>query len=209
MNQRKRSRITVDPQATGHMSIRQSGMDIAARRGRPRSENPMVHTAVVLPQDLLARLRRDADASQQGVSAEIRRRLQLTYDREGAPSDPETADLIVAIKRLADNLENALVKKWHQHRYVLAAFKAGVELFLSRCQPEGDKDIPPDMQRSWLSNELIPRDVGEPHDPPDAVGRTHARFIMASESAEAAQRALIAQQLAGAAPEPNDELETD
>jgi hypothetical protein len=158
---------------------------------------------------MLERLRSAAAASQQGVSAEIRRRLQLTYDQEVLPNDPETADLVVAIKRLADNLEHDLVKKWHQHRYVLKAFKAGVELFLARCQPEGDENTPPDMQRSWLSDELIPRDVGEPHDPPDAVGRTHARFIMASESAEAAQRALIAQQLAGAALEPNDELETD
>ena len=148
----------------------------------------MVHTAVMLPQDLLDRLRRDAEVADQGVSAEIRRRLQLTYDQEGPPSDPETADLVAAIQRLADNLEHDLVKKWHEHRYVLAAFKAGVELFLARCQPEGDENIPPDTQRSWLTGELIPRDVGEPHDPPDAVGRTHARFIMASQSAVAAQR---------------------
>ena len=60
------------------------------KKGRPRSENPMVHTAVVLPRDLLERLRRDAKASDRGLSTEIRQRLQLTYDQEGLPSDPET-----------------------------------------------------------------------------------------------------------------------
>ena len=58
----------------------------------------------------------------------------MTYDQEGLPSDPETADLVVTIKRLADNLARDLGAKWHQHRYVLAAFKAGVALFLARCQ---------------------------------------------------------------------------
>ena len=33
--------------------------------GRPRSENPMVHTAVVLPAELIARLKADAEAKGQ------------------------------------------------------------------------------------------------------------------------------------------------
>ncbi len=162
----------------------------------------MVHTAIALPRDLLERLRKDAEASDRGLSGEIRRRLQLTYDQEGLPSDPQTTDLVTAIKRLADNLAG-LGTKWHQHRYVLAAFKAGVALFLAQCQPEGDESTPPDTVSVF--GELKPRDVSEPHDPADAVGRTHARFIMASEAALAAQSALIAQQRAGAAPQPQDE----
>ena len=35
----------------------------------------MVHTAVVLPPELVARLKTDAEASDQGLSAEIRQRL--------------------------------------------------------------------------------------------------------------------------------------
>ena len=68
------------------------------KKGRPRSENPMVHTAVVLPRDLLERLRTDAERSERGLSTEIRQRLQLTYDLEGLPRDPETSDLIECIK---------------------------------------------------------------------------------------------------------------
>jgi hypothetical protein len=165
------------------------------KKGRPRSENPMVHTAIALPRDLLERLKKDAEASDRGLSTEIRYRLNQSYDQEG-PSDPQTTDLVAAIKRLADNLASGLGMKWHQHRYVLAAFKTGVALFLAQCQPEGDESTPPDTVSVF--GEFKPRDAGEPHDPPDAVGRTHARFIMASQSAVAAQRA-------GAAPEPEDE----
>jgi hypothetical protein len=38
----------------------------------------MVHTAVVLPSELIDQLKKDADASGQGLSAEIRQRLQST-----------------------------------------------------------------------------------------------------------------------------------
>ena len=55
----------------------------------------------------------------------------MTYDQEGLPSDPETTDLVEAIKELADNLAGDLGVKWHQHEYALKAFKAGVAAFLS------------------------------------------------------------------------------
>jgi hypothetical protein len=125
----------------------------------------MVHTAVVLPRDMLERLKRDAKASDRGLSTEIRRRL-LTYDLEGLLSDPETADLLDSIKALARNLAGDLGKKWHQHPYALAAFKAGVVALLAQCQPEGDASVRPDT-----------RIVGEPNDPADVVGRIHARLI--------------------------------
>ena len=105
------------------------------KKGRPPSENPMVHTAVVLPRDLLGRLKRDAEASDRGLSTEIRQRLQLTYDLEGLPRDRETNDLVEAIKTLADNLAGDLGKKWYQNAYALAAFKAGVAAFLAQYQP--------------------------------------------------------------------------
>ena len=141
------------------------------KKGRPPSENPMVHTAVVLPRDLLGRLKRDAEASDRGLSTEIRQRLQLTYDLEGLPRDPETSDLVEAIKSLADNLAGDLGKKWHQHAYALKAFRAGVAAFLAQYQPQGDEGVRPDT-----------RVVGEPNDPPDVVGRTHARLIMAANA---------------------------
>jgi hypothetical protein len=136
------------------------------KKGRPPSENPMVHTAVVLPRDLLERMRRDAEAADRGLSTEIRQRLQLTFDLEGLPRDPETTELVDSIKSLADNLAGDLGKKWYQHPYALAAFKAGVAEFLAQYRPAGKESVRPDT-----------RVVGEPTDPPDVVGRIHARLI--------------------------------
>jgi hypothetical protein len=134
--------------------------------GRPRSENPMVHTAVVLPRDLLETLRSDAAASDQGISAVIRQVLQLHYLARPDPEDFETSNLLSAIKHLSEFLARDMGAKWHQHPYALAAFKAGVQAFLARYHPEGDARVRPDSQGT-----------GEPDDPPDVVGRTHARRI--------------------------------
>lgn len=138
----------------------------------------MVHTAVVLPNDLLERLRSDAEAADQGVSAEIRRRLELDYAvRDFSRADPATTDLLQSIRLLATNLAGDVGKKWHEHAYSLAAFKAGVAAFLAQYKPEGDASVRPD-----------PRVVGEPDDPPEAVGRTHARLIWnANYAAEKAE----------------------
>jgi len=134
-----------------------------SKKGRPRSENPMVHTAVVLPADLIDQLKADAKAGQHGVSTEIRDRLRVTYLWKSGHSDSQTTDLLRATRRLSDNLARDLGKRWHEHPYAMAAFKAGVAEFLARYQPEGDESIRPDAQV-----------VG---DPPDVVGRTHARLI--------------------------------
>jgi hypothetical protein len=118
------------------------------KKGRPRLENPM---------DI-------------GLSTEIRQRL-LVYeqDRDLAAfqnRDHQTQNLIEAIKSLANNLDGDLGKRWHEHAYALAAFKAGVAAFLAQYKPEGDASKRPDT-----------RVVGEPDDPPETVGRTHARLI--------------------------------
>ena len=181
------------------------------KKGRPPADNPMVHTAVVLPADLIERLKHDAEmqsaddqasqntvnlmdhlrrrarmgregtkapseentsiagkkSSRPGLSAEIRRRLQLTYDLEGPQTDTETDDLVRSIKKLAENLAGDLGKKWHEHPYVFEAFKAGLAALLAQHEPDGDATARPDTQV-----------VGEPEDRADTVGRTHARFIM-------------------------------
>jgi hypothetical protein len=126
----------------------------------------MVHTAVVLPTDLIEQLKTDAKADQRGLSAEIRHRLRLTYLWQGGQNDRETTNLLTAIRHLSDILARDLGKRWHEHPYAMAAFKAGVAALLSRYQPEGDETLRPDTQV-----------VGEPADPPDVVGRTHARLI--------------------------------
>jgi hypothetical protein len=132
------------------------------KTGRPRAENPMVHTAVVLPPELVARLKADAEASDQGLSAEIRHRLQSTYLSQGSPHDLETNRFLAAVRKLADTLARDLGTRWYEHSYALAAFKAGVAALLSRYLLEGDENVRPD---------------GEGNDPPEVVGRTYARLI--------------------------------
>jgi hypothetical protein len=127
------------------------------KTGRPRAENPMVHTAVVLPPELIARLKADAEASGQGLSGEIRLRLQSTY-----LGDPETNRFLAAVRKLADMLARDLGIEWCQHSYALAAFKAGMAALLSRYVLDGDEKVRPD---------------GEGNDPPEVVGRTYARLI--------------------------------
>ena len=135
------------------------------KKGRPPSENPMVHTAVVLPQDLLKRLRADAERSKRGLSTEIRQRLQWTYDLERLPHDPETSDLIERIKRLTNTLAGDLGKKWYEQQLRDGSLQSRRGVFLARYHPEGDE-------------EYVPIGFAGDDDPPDVVGRTHARLIM-------------------------------
>lgn len=89
------------------------------KRGRPRSENPMVHTAVVLPRALLEQLRKDAEISGRGLSTEIRHKLQLVTDIEGMPSNPATIDLkqiALAINDLTAVMEYLTCKDPHWRR---------------------------------------------------------------------------------------------
>jgi hypothetical protein len=140
------------------------------KKGRPRSENPMVHTAIALPRDVLEALRSEAKKNGWGVSTEIRARL-LTADLIGASSDRQTTGLLRCIERLADKLARDLNQNWHEHPYALAAFKAGVAAFLAKYQPEGDASACPNV---------VP---GEHDDPPEAIGRTHARLVLKEHAA--------------------------
>src|SRR5205085_11066764 len=100
----------------------------------------MVHTAVVLPPELVARLKTDAEASDHGLSAEIRQRLQLSYLSQGR----ETNRFLAAVRKLADMLARDLGAEWYEHSYALAAFKAGVVALLSRYLLEDNENVRPD-----------------------------------------------------------------
>jgi len=126
----------------------------------------MVHTAVVLPADLISRLKADAEANERGMSAEIRNRLMLTYLWQGSPIDRETKNILAAIRKLDDMIARGQNMRWFEHSYALAAFKAGVADLLSRYLPDGDESVRPNSERT-----------GEPDDPPEVVGRTYARLI--------------------------------
>jgi hypothetical protein len=124
----------------------------------------MVHTAVVLPRSLLERLKKDAEASERGLSTEIRQRLQASYDLEAG--DTSTVDLVQCIKALADELARDLKVQWHKQEFALKAFKAGIEKFLAPYYAEGRAPAEPQF-------------VGHPDDaPPEVVGHWHARRIL-------------------------------
>jgi len=126
----------------------------------------MVHTAVVLPADLISRLRADGEVNARGLSAEIRERLLATYLWQSAPADREMKNILAAVRKLGDMLARGLGARWNEDGYVLAAFKAGVATLLSRYLPSGDERRRPDSVST-----------DEPDDPPDVVGRTYARLI--------------------------------
>jgi hypothetical protein len=134
--------------------------------GRPPSVEPMVHTAVVLPPDLIAQLKATAEKDGHSMSEEIRLRLRVSYLLPPSNDDFETRNLLGAIRHLSDSLARGLGKRWHQHSYVMATFKAGVMDFLARYQPEGEENKHPGATKSEGAS-----------DPADVVGRTHARMI--------------------------------
>jgi hypothetical protein len=128
----------------------------------------MVHTAIALPRALLESLKADAAASSDGLSTEIRRRLELV-DKLRAfaeKSGHETRDLTLMAEQLAVALADDVGPQWHEHAYALAAFKAGLLALLAQYKPEGDANVRPKVGA-----------FGEPKDPPEVVGRMHAKRI--------------------------------
>jgi hypothetical protein len=185
----------------------------------------MVHTAVVLPRNLLDRLRSDAERSGQGLSTEIRQRLTMACFGEAA-RDRETTEFIDFIQLLADSLARD-VGKWHESENAKAAFVAGLLEFL---RPEGvggfksfaeqyvlaraptfergsegkdafnamldaervykritqqarsldRREQAPQTPSPETDLEAAMRDMPQHSRDPDAVGRTHARLVMAA-----------------------------
>ena len=158
-----------------------------AKRGRPPSPNRMLHTAVVLPREVVQRLKEAGKASGTGLSEQVRLRLQLaelvTQGEEeqevlrrlqalvlrGPPEDPKTKGLLCAIRVISQSLARDLTTQWHENPYVHAAFKAAILDCLKRYGPDEEAD--PDGAM-WTER-----------GPPEAVGRTHARMIVLGRDA--------------------------
>jgi hypothetical protein len=150
---------------------------VNAKKGRPPSDNPMVHTAVMLPLDLSRRLKEDGEASGRGQSGEIRQRLEESYDPERSP-DANTSILLNCIGRLADEIAKddhvGRQRQWYEDPHALSAFKAGVEALISGYRAK-ERPTPPKTKSAKPSEPLKSE---EPSDPPDAIGRTYARMIL-------------------------------
>jgi hypothetical protein len=164
--------VVVNSIATTSCSPDDKALKQNKKTGRPRAKNPMVHTAVVLPAELVGRLKADAEANERGMSAEIRNRLLATYHLQDFPMDRRTADILEAIRKLSEMIARGLNVGWYEHSYALTAFKAGVADLLSRRLPNGDETVRPDSAST-----------GEAVDAPEVVGRTYARLIEIGEHA--------------------------
>jgi hypothetical protein len=100
-----------------------------------RSDEAQVTTVNFrLPQWMHEQLRRAG--GDQGVSEEIRRRLEFTLKI----SDEQTEDLLTAIAELAAVL--ARENKWWQDSFVFEVLKEGVSFLLDMRKPSGEPPEP-------------------------------------------------------------------
>jgi hypothetical protein len=98
-------------------------------------EAKTVQTAMRLPREMHERLKQSPD----GVSEEIRRRLERSFDSEDR-YDPQTRDLGSDVMELAALLRDQAKLAWHQHPEVHAALAAAVSRYLDNFapKPEGE-----------------------------------------------------------------------
>jgi hypothetical protein len=129
----------------------------------------MVHTAVVLPPELIERLKKAGEAAGHGLSTEIRQLLHVA-DLMRTSQDQKTSRLLNDIRHLSEKIEGDVGERWHENGYAHAAFRAGVLYFLTRHGSPGETNKRPDAAADAPSD-----------DPPEAVGRTHARLIAMSD----------------------------
>lgn len=129
-----------------------------------------VHTAVVLPPDVLEQLRR----SERGVSEEVRRRVDRTLDEDAF--DEQTRALGDAIMWIADEVSRQVGHPWHVTVKGRQAVAVAIQHFLEASIPPTESlavellfgpDDPPTLGRTiarsfqkFLSQ--IPRTPGEP-----------------------------------------------
>lgn len=90
MNKSLKNRQKIRRRASGAAVVFATGEVLQKKMGRPASGEAMAHTGVVLPHDLLQRLKADGLSSGRGLSGEIRRRLQASYDQDAGILTPAT-----------------------------------------------------------------------------------------------------------------------
>jgi hypothetical protein len=130
------------------------------KKPKPKSQRG-VHTAVVLPPDMLERLRQ----SERGVSEEIRRRLTESFEAER--HDQQTRDLQYAVAWMAEELARQANGAWHTTRKGREALAAAIQTWLELNMPKA-------------SGTVAVSDLFGPDDPP-TLGRSIARHFQRHE----------------------------
>jgi hypothetical protein len=90
---------------------------------------------VRLPKTVFERLKE----SELGVSGDMRRRLDWTFDLE--PVDEPTQALLTRIARMAEEVQLETGADWHDHPGAFAAFRQAILSSLARLKPEGSTEF--------------------------------------------------------------------
>jgi hypothetical protein len=140
------------------------------------SGEAMVHTAVVLPPEMLAELRKQGALHGRTMSQEIRERLAGSLFEE--TRDDKTKQLEGEIVQLAAEVLHDFKTHWHAEPRAHKAFLAAVADQIGSYEPP-----PTPASGSPDVNDL---------DPPDVIGRALARRYRREREAVEAQREAMA-----------------
>jgi len=148
------------------------------KKGKPAGKRG-VHTAVVLPPDVLEQLRK----SERGVSEEIRERINRTFSDDAI--DPVTRELRDGLVNIAARLRGDFGEEWHASPRVFREFAAAVAQRLSAYEPPATAPtdipdsvagvVPPDEWAGWLGK-VRERDDQAAHDYPQLKKAQDRRF---------------------------------
>jgi hypothetical protein len=129
--------------------------------GQPMKEKKRtrgIHTAVVLPRDVLEQLRR----SERGVSEEIRRRIALTFEQDSI--DPVTRELRDGLVDIAKLLRQDYAVEWYTWPPAYQAFAAAMAKRIAEYAP------PPGILASAGATKDMLREES-----PETIGRMRER----------------------------------
>jgi hypothetical protein len=149
------------------------------KKKKRTSDKAMVHTAVVLPPEMLAALREQGALHGRAMSQEIRERLAGSLFEE--MRDAKTRQLAAEIVQLASEVLHDFKTHWHAEPRAHKAFLAAVADQIGSYEP------PPTTSGS--------PDINDLSDPPDVIGRALARrYRRDREAVESARMAVRQEQ---------------
>src|ERR1700751_4932163 len=99
-----------------------------------QNDREMIQSAVRLPRSLHERLQKAG--GERGMGEEIRRRLELTFAGEGAPTDQITDEVITEIGEISRDLLR--YGPWHADPAAFNVFKAALNALLLNHQPRSE-----------------------------------------------------------------------
>ncbi len=109
-----------------------------------KTENTMVQSAVWLPRELHQLLKRAG--GERGMGEEIRKRLEKSFEAEKIPKEPSRHKLSLAVGFIATKAARYF-GDWSEDRFSFEVLKAGVNLWLTANQPEGEPVMKPNPNR--------------------------------------------------------------